>query len=84
MVRRPTENAQSKIFAFTPDDAVCITRARTFSKIRGAPAMKVGWMTARFSTILSIRPSTAVENPIRTWMAISALPNTWLSGSHRY
>ena len=46
--------------------------------------MKVGWTTPRFSTILSIRPSTAVANPIRAWMASSTLPNTWLSGSQRY
>ena len=39
---RPTPNAQSKILALTPCAAVVITRARTFSKIRGAPAMKVG------------------------------------------
>ena len=44
---RPTPNAQSKIFALTPRAAASvITRARTFSKIRGAPAMNVGLTTA--------------------------------------
>ena len=31
-----------------------MTLARTFSKIRGGPHMKVGWTSARFSTILSM------------------------------
>ena len=46
--------------------------------------MKVGLTTPRLSTIFSIEPSTAVLKPILSWMAISALPNTWDSGSHRY
>ena len=53
-----------------------MTRARTFSKIRGAPAMNVGLTAPRLSTIRSIWPSTAVAKPIRSWTAISALPNT--------
>ena len=61
----PTPIAQSKIFAFSPPSpcAVSVTLARTFSKMRGAPPMKVGLMTPRFSTILVRSPSTAVLKP---------------------
>ena len=61
----PTPMAQSKIFALSPPCpcAVRVTLARTFSKIRGAPPMKVGLMTPRFSTILVRSPSTAVLKP---------------------
>ncbi|VEP39319.1 hypothetical protein TLA_TLA_00729 [Tessaracoccus lapidicaptus] len=40
-----------------------MTAARTFSKIRGAPHMNDGFTTPRFSTILSMRPSTADAKP---------------------
>ena len=47
--------------------------------------MKVGLTTARFSTILSMRPSTAVgEADLRAGSASRTLPNTWDSGSQRY
>ena len=64
--RAPTPNAQWKSRALTPpSDSIIVTiRACAFSKIRGAAAMKVGWTIAALSTILSIRPSTAVANPI--------------------
>ena len=46
--------------------------------------MNVGRTTARLSTILSIRPSTAVAKPICSCAASSTLPNECDSGSHRY
>ena len=72
----PTPIAQSKIFAFSPPSpcAVSVTLARTFSKMRGAPPMKVGLMTPRFSTILVRSPSTAVLKPNSSCTADSTLP----------
>ena len=46
--------------------------------------MKVGWTTARLSTILSTRPSMAVGKPICSGRVSSTLPKTWASGSQRY
>jgi len=52
--------------------------------MRGAAPMNVGRMTARFSMILSTRPSTAVEYPTCNCMVSSTLPKEWAIGSHRY
>jgi hypothetical protein len=83
---RPVSNAFANSFALTPPSASteATTRLCTFSKIRGAPAMNVGRTRARFSTILSMRPSTADAKPISSWAASSTLPNECDSGSHRY
>src|SRR5690625_3640416 len=82
----PTPNAQSKIFSFTPPSSrmPVMTLDRTFSKIRGAPAMNVGLIVPKLSTIRSRLPSTAVAKPIRNWIASNALPNECDNGSHRY
>jgi hypothetical protein len=71
-----TPKAQVNTLALIPPSsrAVCTTFACIFSKIRGGPAMKVGRMIARFSAILSMRPSTAVGKPICSWTASSILP----------
>ena len=45
--------------------------------------MKVGFTMARFSMILSTRPSTAVGNPQASWVESSTLPNECAIGSHR-
>ena len=58
-------------------------RACAFSKMRGAAPMKVGFTIARFSMILSTRPSTAVAKPQASWVERSTLPKTWAIGSHR-
>jgi hypothetical protein len=50
------------------------TRPRTFSKIRGAAAMKVGETTARLSMIRSTRPSTAAAEPVATLGGEQHLP----------
>ena len=57
-------------------------RACAFSKMRGAAPMNVGLTTARFSTILSTRPSIAVANPHANWAVIRTLPNACAIGSH--
>ena len=84
--RPPTENAQVNSVSLSPPSAstVWTTAECTFSKIRGGPAMKVGRMIVRLSTILSRRPSTAVGNPICSCTASSIFPNECASGSHRY
>ena len=46
---------------------IIVMRAWAFSKMRGAAPMKVGFTTARLSTILSTRPSMAVGKPICSW-----------------
>ncbi len=82
---RPTANAQRAIRPFSPRcGEASSTAARTFSKMRGAPHMKVGWTTPRPLTMWSTRPSTAVLKPIPSWMVSRSLPNTCDSGSHRY
>jgi hypothetical protein len=78
--------AQSKILALAAPSLCAIVTMRpcAFSKIRGAAPIQVGRTTARFSTILSTRPSTAVGNPIASWVFSSTLPNECAMGSHRY
>ena len=77
--------AWSKIFFLAPPSAAGMVtiRACAFSKIRGAAPMKVGLMTARLSMILSTRPSTAVGNPMASWVVNSTLPKECASGSQR-
>ena len=74
---RPTANACLKIFSLAPPSAACIVTMRpcAFSKMRGAAPMKVGFTTARFSMILSTRPSTAVGKPTPSWEHSNTLPN---------
>ena len=57
-------------------------RACAFSKMRGAAPMNVGLTTARFSTILSTRPSIAVANPHASWAVTRTLPNACAIGNH--
>ena len=82
---RPTSIAHRKTAAFAapPSRAFCRTFAYTFSKIRGTAQTKVGRVAARFSTILSTRPSTAVGNPIRSCAVPIIFPKTWASGSQK-
>ena len=86
LTSRPTPVAQVKSLAFGPPSSAIIVWMRpcAFSKMRGAAPMKVGLTTARFSTILSIRPSMAVGKPICRGSVRSTLPNTCASGSQRY
>ena len=70
------------LMPFSPAN-ISAMRPCAFSKMRGGPAMKVGLMTAMFSTILSTRPSTAVGKPICSPVATSILPKTCESGSQR-
>jgi hypothetical protein len=70
--------------AFTPVAVLALTALRTFSKIRGAPHMKMGWVAPRPGTIWSRRPSTTDPKPICNWIIMTALPKTWLSGSQKY
>ena len=58
-------------------------RPWAFSKIRGAAPMKVGLTTARFSMILSTRPSIAAENPQAICVDMRTLPNECAIGSQR-
>jgi hypothetical protein len=75
---------QSKMRRLRPPPAISATRCWTFSKTRGAPAMNVGRITARLSTSLGMRPSTAEANPTASWADSSTFPNECDSGSHRY
>ena len=43
--------------------------------------MNVGRTSPRFSTIFSIRPSTADRKPSCSWAESRTLPNEWASGS---
>ena len=52
-------------------------------KIRGTAQTNVGLVAARFSTILSTRPSTAVGNPMRSWAVPIIFPKTCASGSQK-
>ncbi len=78
--------ARLKIAFLAPPSAwaPAVTLANTFSKMRGAPAMNVGRITARFSTSAVTSPSTALAKPIRIWTVSRTLPNECDSGSHRY
>ena len=67
-------------FSLAPETALL----RTFSKMRGTPARKVGRICPRFSTSFSTRPSTAVQKPIRSCAASSTLPRECASGTQRY
>ena len=62
---------------------ISVIRPCTFSKIRGTAPMIVGRMTARFSMILSTRPSMTVVKPICNGSASITLPNACANGSHR-
>ncbi len=77
--------AQSNIVFLSPPSLAIISLIRpcTFSKMRGTAPMIVGWMIARFSTILSTRPSMTVGKPIASGSASITLPKACASGSHR-
>ncbi len=62
---------------------ISVIRPCTFSKMRGTAPMMVGRMMARFSTILSTRPSITVGKPITSGSASITLPNECASGSQR-
>ena len=51
--------------------------------MRGTAHTKVGRTTPRFSTIFSMRPSTAVGNPMRSCAVPIILPKTCASGSQK-
>ena len=82
---KPTPIAQSNSAFLTPPSLTIISLIRlcTFSKMRGTAPMIVGLMIARFSTILSTRPSMTVGKPIASGRASMTLPNAWDSGSQR-
>ncbi len=82
---RPTSKALLKIFSLAPPSAACMVTILpwAFSKIRGAAPMKVGFTTARLSTIRSTRPSMAVGNPQAIWVESSTLPKECAIGSQR-
>jgi hypothetical protein len=82
---RPTPSAHWKTRHLTapPSFAPVTTLLKTFSKMRGTAATKVGRTVARFGTMRSRRPSTAVGTPMRMMAASSTLPKLWDSGSHR-
>ena len=86
LTSRPVSLAALKSFCFRPPSPSIIIwmRAYAFSKMRGAAPMKVGFTTARLSTILSIRPSMAVVKPICSGSVRRFLPKKCASGSQRY
>jgi hypothetical protein len=81
----PTPMAQEKSAALRPPASVaaCTTLAWTFSKMRGTAQTKVGLKRPRFSTSRSMRPSTTVGKPMRSWAVPIILPKLWASGSQK-
>ncbi len=57
-------NAHREMVPLRPVAPIDNTVARTFSKMRGAPHMKVGCTCLRLGTMRSMRPSTAEVKPM--------------------